>query len=262
MRLRCLTPSQQLVLATYLCQWINASILSSSVQSIKHNRRPYDCEITEEVAREYSRQQEDRRLTAMEPGRGFPGMTSRVTTVEGSVARLEQKIERQHSRLEGLLRELLGTPAVQSMSVLQQIPVSPTPLPETSMAAAVRAALASEPCVRVSLKDNDVVDISQDDAGKIPNVPFDVNGTYQEANNAENTDAVPMDVEGVTDCVENVVSSVGGTQAGDDHVQTETDAYDLEVVTVTDTPVEKVAEKENQVSSTSLFPKCSEDLRP
>lgn len=123
------------------------------------NQRPYDCEITEEVAREYSRQQEHKRLPTLEPTRGIHGMTLRVTTVEGSVARLEQKFDRQHSRLEGLLRELLSNPAVKAASVLQQIPEPSTPLLETSMAAAVRAAQASEPCVRVSLKDNDDVDI-------------------------------------------------------------------------------------------------------
>lgn len=90
-------------------------------------------------------------------------MTTRVTSVKGTMAGLADKIDRQHSRLEGLLRELLGTLGVRSNPAVQLVPEPGTTLPETSMAAAVRVALASEPCPQATLKDDDQFHVPRPD---------------------------------------------------------------------------------------------------
>lgn len=228
------------------------------MQSIKHNRRPYDCEITEEVAREYSRQQEDKRASAVVPGRDSSGMTSRVSIVEGSIARLEEKIQIQHSHLEGLLRELLGGHAVKSNPAVQQLSGPSTTLPETSMAAAVRVALAAEPCARVSLKDVDDTDGTQVHSEILVSAPSRANGTNPNVVGAANggsgnMEAVPMDVEGVTESVEDAVRSVVETEVGDDQVRPDMNVYDMhDVATVEVTPA-KVVDAEEQVCSKLFF---------
>lgn len=62
---------------------------------------------------------------------------------------------------------------------------------------------------------------------KFQTVPSDVNETYHKADGADNDDAVPMDVEEVTEAVQDVVSSVDGMEVAVHHVQAETDAYDM-----------------------------------
>lgn len=189
----------------------------------------------------------------MVPGTGSNAMTTRVTTVEGSVARLTEKIERQHSRLEGLLRELLGTPVVKSNPAVQLIPEPPTALPETSMAAAVRVALASEPCPRVSFKDDDDVIAPRSEAVITHNVSPAANGANNNVTGEDTMDAAPMDVEGVTDSVENVVISIGGAQVSDDQVQSEVDAYDMVDVAVTEAQAAKLSHEDDKVCSTFFF---------
>lgn len=180
-------------------------------------------------------------------------MTSRVTSVEGSVARLEEKIDRQHSRLEGLLREVLGSHVAKSNPAVQQIPEPPSTIPETSMAAAVRVALASEPCPRVSLKDDVQVNAEHNASESIVSDPSAVTGVKQGVDGQGNEDPVPMDVEGVTESVENVVSAVGGTTVADDQVIPETDVYDMEDVTVPQATQAEVADLEEKVCKSTVF---------
>jgi len=205
----------------------------------------------DEVAREYSRQQEDKRALSAVPDRDINGMTSRVTTVEGSIARLEQKIKRQHSCLEGLLREMLGSPSIKSNPAVQRIPEPQTILPETSMATTIRAALASEPCACVSLKDVDKVDVTPADSEMLQTIPSAVEGMNKNVDGAGEMDAVPMDIEGLTDSVEDVVNSVGGIEVGGDPPRPGSAVYDMHDVTIVDAPLPNVPNGEDEVCITS-----------
>lgn len=59
-----------------------------------------------------------------------------------------------------------------------------------------------------------------------------------------------MDVEGMTESVENVISSVHDTQVGDDQVRSETDAYNIDNATIMETTVVKAADTKNKVCNT------------
>jgi len=168
---------------------------------------------------------------------------------------LADKIDRQHSRLEGLLRELLGTPVVKSNLAVQLLPVSGMTLPETSMAAAVRVALASEPCPPVSFKDDDKVEVPRSGSDTLQSIPSAAKGANQNVPDEGNMDVKPMDMEGVTHSVENVIIAVGGTDAGGGPVRSEADVYDMVDVSVTKAPAVKLPDLQNEVCTASLLPR-------
>lgn len=121
------------------------------------------------------------------------------------------------------------------------------------MAAAVRVALASEPCPRVSLKDALDVDTPNNAHEITQNVPGVVTEVDQNVSGEGNMDAVAMDVHGVTDSVDNVVTAVGGPEVDDEHVQQETDVYNMEDDTVKTAAPAKLADREEKVCSVTLF---------
>lgn len=66
-------------------------------------------------------------------------------------------------------------------------------------------------------------------------------------------DAEPMDVEGVTNSVENVVSTVGGTAGADCQVRDEADVYDMVDASFMQAPAAKLLEQGIEVCIPSLL---------
>ena len=75
---------------------------------MEHSRKPYQTEITNEVVREYSRQQLEKQKSALQKGADMDDVCTRVVDIEGSVAHLEDKIGESHKRMEEMLRALLN----------------------------------------------------------------------------------------------------------------------------------------------------------
>lgn len=78
------------------------------VQTLKLNRAPYASEISDEVAREYIRQQELKQRSPLDYAKDVEILGSRMDDMERSVTRLDQKMDESHKRLESMLKLLLA----------------------------------------------------------------------------------------------------------------------------------------------------------
>lgn len=65
-------------------------------------------ELSEEVAREYMRQQEEKERSPEDRGREVEEMGLRMDDIERSVASLDKKMDESHRRLESMLKLLLA----------------------------------------------------------------------------------------------------------------------------------------------------------
>lgn len=74
---------------------------------MQHNRKPFQTEITDEVAKEYTRQQTEKRKAALQKGSDIDDMRTRVVDMEGSVTRLEEKVGESHMRLEDMFKAIM-----------------------------------------------------------------------------------------------------------------------------------------------------------
>lgn len=70
-------------------------------------RGPYESEINEEVAREYMREQEERKRSPEDQAKEVEQLGSRMENMERIVASLDNKIDDSHRRLESMLKLLL-----------------------------------------------------------------------------------------------------------------------------------------------------------
>lgn len=77
------------------------------MQTLQHSRKPFQTEITDEVAREYTRQQTEKRKAALQTGSDMDDMRARVVDMEGSVTRLEEKVGESHLRLEDMFKAIM-----------------------------------------------------------------------------------------------------------------------------------------------------------
>lgn len=74
--------------------------------TLLHNRKPYQTEITDEVAREYTCQQLEKTKAALQKGADMEDVRSHVLDMEGSVSQLEEKMGESHKRMEDMLTSL------------------------------------------------------------------------------------------------------------------------------------------------------------
>jgi hypothetical protein len=71
------------------------------------NRAPYDAEVDAEVAKEYQRIQDEKRRVRPDHGSEIDAIRTRVTDLEGSVARLGENVAASHKRMEDMMRTIL-----------------------------------------------------------------------------------------------------------------------------------------------------------
>lgn len=71
-------------------------------------RKPKDDELCDEVIREYRRLEEQKRVALVNRGQDVNDLGSRVTNMEGSMSRLQEKVGTSHDRLQGMLQQLLN----------------------------------------------------------------------------------------------------------------------------------------------------------
>jgi len=140
--------------------------------------------------------------------------------MEGTIARLEEKFDLQHSRLDDLLSDLLSTPGVKPKLPVSRGTVAPTKDGNTDAGNVFGVGLGSETNLAVT-------DVNQDDGPA-------------------------MEVRGVTDSVETVVNAVVG-----EAVPMEGDAYDIVDNTITDQGNRKFNDKSDQVKCGLTNHKCA-----
>lgn len=108
------------------------------MQTLKHNREPFESELNDEVAREYIRQQEEKHGSAPDHDKDIEEMATRITEMEENATRLESNMDKVHRRLEAMMKLLLAaTPNAVDMAVLETEEVAadmannpPSPLQE------------------------------------------------------------------------------------------------------------------------------------
>ena len=77
-------------------------------QTLQLKRAPYELELSEEVAREYIRQQEEKQHSPADRAKDIEVLSSRMDDMKRSVARLDEKMDESHRRLESMLKLLLA----------------------------------------------------------------------------------------------------------------------------------------------------------
>ena len=122
------------------------------------NWPPYDVEVDAEVAKEYQRQQEEKRKARPDHGREIKAVRTRVSDLEASVTRLGENVVASHKCLEDMMRmifqnqgqkhsnagedmtepsssaKMLGTSALTSMTV-ELTTLDPQPVPPPALTA-------------------------------------------------------------------------------------------------------------------------------
>jgi len=78
------------------------------VQTLKHKREPYESELTEEVAREYSRQQAEKKCSPPDHGRDIEELGMRMNDMEESLSRVASTLETSNKRLETVFNLLIA----------------------------------------------------------------------------------------------------------------------------------------------------------
>lgn len=98
------------------------------------NRPPYDTEVDVEVAKEFQRIQEEKRTSRPDHGRDIEEVRTRITDLEGNVARLGENVSASHKRLEEMLRQLLQNRGTKETTAAEDViePSSSTKVVETS----------------------------------------------------------------------------------------------------------------------------------
>ena len=71
------------------------------------NRPPYDVEVDAEVAKEYQREQEEKRKARLDHGREIEAVRTRVSDLEGNVTCLGDNVTLSYKRLEDMMRLIL-----------------------------------------------------------------------------------------------------------------------------------------------------------
>ena len=79
------------------------------MQMLLHNWKPYQTEITNKVAREYTHQQLEKTKAALQKGADMKDVWSYVLDMEGNVSRLEEKMGESLKRMEDMLTSLMTT---------------------------------------------------------------------------------------------------------------------------------------------------------
>lgn len=79
------------------------------------------------MAREYTRQQTEKRKAALQKGSEFDDVRTRVVDMEGSVTRLEEKLGESHSRLEDMFKVIMTSQGCKPPVFPPQSPKVPIP---------------------------------------------------------------------------------------------------------------------------------------
>lgn len=97
-------------------------------------RAPFDAEIDAEVAKEYQRQQEDKRKVRPDYAREIEEVRSRITELESSLTCLGENVNASNKRMEDMMRQVLHNQGLKQTIVLEDVPEpsSSTKVVETS----------------------------------------------------------------------------------------------------------------------------------
>lgn len=97
-------------------------------------RAPFDPEIDAEVAKEYQRQQEDKRKVRPDYAREIEEVRSRITELESSLTCLGENVNASNKRMEDMMHQVLHNQGLKQTIVLEDVPEpsSSTKVVETS----------------------------------------------------------------------------------------------------------------------------------
>lgn len=164
-------------------------------------RKPKEDELAEEVVREYRRQEQLKRSAIVNRGQDVNDLGSRVTNMEGSMSRLQEKVVMSQERLQGMLQQLLNKQTGHASvddddmgtgTLCSKVPTEPALLVQTASATGVITDGASLP-------------LTDDDAADAP-VSMEVDVQGDGADDVELPLADPDDMLGVLvdDAADNV----------------------------------------------------------
>jgi hypothetical protein len=77
------------------------------LQTLRHNREPYETKLNEEVVKEFSRQEEEKRRTPPNYGKDIYELGTRMDAMECTVKRLEANFHASADRMEAMMRQVL-----------------------------------------------------------------------------------------------------------------------------------------------------------
>jgi transcription termination factor NusB len=97
-------------------------------------RAPFDPEVDAEVAREYQRQQEEKRKVRPDHAREIEDVRTRVADLESSLTRIEENATASNKRMEDMMRQILRGQRMKEAIVSEDVtePASSTKVVQTS----------------------------------------------------------------------------------------------------------------------------------
>lgn len=97
------------------------------MQTLQHSRKPFQTEFTDEVAREYTSQQTEKRKAALLKGSELDDVHTRVVNMEDTVTRLEEKLGDSHICVEDMFKAIMTSQGCKPLVFPPHSPKVPIP---------------------------------------------------------------------------------------------------------------------------------------